>query len=197
MKAIRGTAAALLALLAVTGCSSAPPGDEKSPAASTPLRTETAQPTGVPTLSGATDAAWVQLMTPMNEGAVELLAMATDRSTDPRLRSWAKDLADGHRAELGRMRALLKELGLPSTNVHEGHEMPGMVTPGDLTQARASRGAAFEKVFVVQIREHLEQSARVSRSEVDAGSVATAKKLAAALVEAREGELDGLKDIAT
>lgn len=50
---------------------------------------------------------------------------------------------------------------------------------------------------MVQIREHLEQSARVSRSEVDAGSVATAKKLAAALVEAREGELDGLKDIAT
>ncbi|MCI3225778.1 DUF305 domain-containing protein [Streptomyces sp. NP-1717] len=190
MKAVRGTAAALLALLVVTGCSATPSDDKKPSAASASVR-----PSPVATLSGATDAAWVQLMTPMNEGAVELLTMAAERSTDPRLRSWAKDLAAGHRTELDRMRALLKELGLPSTNVHEGHEMPGMVTPGDLTQARAAEGAAFEKVFVIQIREHLEQSAHVSRSEVDAGSEAAARKLAAALVEARRGELAGLERI--
>ncbi|MFD5894199.1 DUF305 domain-containing protein [Streptomyces sp. NPDC060366] len=190
MKAVRGTAAALLALLVVTGCSATPSVDKKPLAASTPV-----VPSPVGTLSGATDAAWIQLMTPMNEGAVELLTMAADRAADARLRDWANDLATAHRAELGRMRPLLKELGLPSTNVHEGHEMPGMVTPGDLTQARAAEGAAFEKVFVIQIREHLEHSARVSRSEVDAGSEAAAKKLAAALVEARRGELAGLKRI--
>ncbi|MFE3253729.1 DUF305 domain-containing protein [Streptomyces sp. NPDC059209] len=191
MKAVRGTAAALLAaLLVLTGCSADPPADKKRP-------TAPAAPSPSPdgTLSGATDAAWIQLMTPMNEGAVELLTMAADRAADPRLRSWASELAGAHRAELGRMRPLLKELGLPSTNVHEGHEMPGMVTPGDLTQARAAEGAAFDKVFVVQIREHLEHSARVSRSEVDAGSEAAARKLAAALVEARRGELAGLERI--
>ncbi|MEU0524059.1 DUF305 domain-containing protein [Streptomyces niveus] len=191
MKAVRGTAAALLALLVVTGCSATPSDGKKPSAASASVN-----PSPVATLPGATDAAWVQLMTPMNEGAVELLTMAAERSTDPRLRSWAKDLAAAHRTELDRMRALLKELGLPSTNVHEGHEMPGMVTPGDLKQARAAEGAAFEKVFVVQIREHLEQSAHVSRSEVDAGSEASATKLAAVLVEERERELDGLKRIA-
>ncbi|MFE4493920.1 DUF305 domain-containing protein [Streptomyces niveus] len=193
MKAVRGTAAALLVLLAVPGCSAATP-------ASTPVRTSpVSTPAGVPaqTPSGATDAAWLQLMTPMNEGAVELLTMAADRATDPGLRSWAADLAAAHRAELDRMRTLLKQLGLPATNVHEGHEMPGMVTPGDLAQARAAKGAAFEKVVVVQIREHLEHSARVSRSEVDAGSEAAAKKLAASLVEARAAELDALKRVAT
>ncbi|MFB8439141.1 DUF305 domain-containing protein [Streptomyces niveus] len=192
MKAVRGTAAALLVLLAVPGCSAATP-------ASTPVRTSpVSTPAGVPaqTPSGATDAAWLQLMTPMNEGAVELLTMAADRAADPGLRSWAADLAAAHRAELDRMRPLLKQLGLPATNVHEGHEMPGMVTPGDLAQARAAKGAAFEKVVVVQIREHLEHSARVSRSEVDAGSEAAAKKLAASLVEARAAELDALKRVA-
>lgn len=192
MKAVRGTAAALLVLLAVPGCSAATP-------ASTPVRTSpVSTPAGVPvqTPSGATDAAWLQLMTPMNEGAVELLTMAADRATDPGLRSWATDLAASHRAELEQMRPLLRQLGLPATNVHEGHEMPGMVTPGDLAQARAAKGAAFEKVVVVQIREHLEHSARVSRSEVDAGSEAAAKKLAASLVEARAAELDALKHVA-
>lgn len=193
MKAVRGTAAALLVLLAVPGCSAATP-------ASTPVRTSpVGTPAGVPvqTPSGATDAAWLQLMTPMNEGAAELLTMAADRATDPGLRSWATDLAASHRAELEQMRPLLRQLGLPATNVHEGHEMPGMVTPGDLAQARAAKGAAFEKVVVVQIREHLEHSARVSRSEVDAGSEAAAKKLAASLVEARAAELDALKRVAT
>lgn len=196
MKAVRGTAAALLALLAVTGCSttSASTPVRTSPAG-TPVGTSAATPVGTP--SGATDAAWLQLMTPMNEGAVELLTMAADRATDPGLRSWATDLAAAHRAELDRMRPLLRKLGLPATNVHEGHEMPGMVTPGDLAQARAAKGAAFEKVVVVQIREHLEHSARVSRSEIDAGSEAAAKKLAAALVEARADELDALKRVAT
>ncbi|MFD4698406.1 DUF305 domain-containing protein [Streptomyces niveus] len=192
MKAVRGTAAALLVLLAAPSCSGATP-------ASTPLHSSpVSTPAGVPvqTPSGATDAAWLQLMTPMNEGAVELLTMAADRATDPGLRSWATDLAAAHRAELDRMRPLLKQLGLPATNVHEGHEMPGMVTPGDLAKARAAKGAAFEKVVVVQIREHLEHSARVSRSEVDAGSEAAAKKLAASLVEARAAELDALKRVA-
>lgn len=190
MKAVRGTAAALLALLAVTGCSATP---AATPLRSSPVGTPVSTPVSTP--SAATDAAWIQLMTPMNEGAVELLTMAADRSTDPALRSWATGLAAAHRAELDRMRPLLKQLGLPATNVHEGHEMPGMVTPGDLAQARAAEGAAFEKVLVVQIREHLEHSARVSRSEIDAGSEAAAKDLAASLVEAREDELDALKRV--
>ncbi|MFE4609575.1 DUF305 domain-containing protein [Streptomyces niveus] len=193
MKAVRGTAAALLVLLAVPGCSGATP--SSTPVHSSPVSTPANTPVQTP--SGATDAAWLQLMTPMNEGAVELLTMAADRATDPGLRSWATDLAAAHRAELDRMRPLLTQLGLPATNVHEGHEMPGMVTPGDLAQARAAKGAAFEKVVVVQIREHLEHSARVSRSEVDAGSEAAAKKLAASLVEARAAELDALKRVAT
>ncbi|MET9555688.1 DUF305 domain-containing protein [Streptomyces sp. NPDC006645] len=205
MKVVQATAAALVALLVMTGCSAASeqktdPRAKPTPVSTPPSTPSTpaATPTGTPvsTPSGATDAAWIQLMTPMNEGAVELLTMAADRSTDPGLRGWATDLAAAHRAELDRMRPLLKRLGLPATNVHEGHEMPGMVTPGDLAQARAAKGAAFEKVLVVQIREHLEHSARVSRSEVDAGSEAAAKKLAAALVESRADELDALKRVA-
>lgn len=189
MKAVHATAAALVALLVATGCSSTPEPTTDSPAKPTPVSTPSA-------LAHATDVAWLQLMTPMNEGAVELLTMAADRSPDPRVRSWASDMATAHRAELGKMRSLWKKLGLPGTNIHEGHEMPGMVTPGDLTKARTAKGAAFEKLFVTQIREHLEHSARVSSSEVDAGSEAAAKKLAAALVEARRGELDGLERVA-
>lgn len=177
---------ALLALTAATGCSS------------------TTEPTAAPAPSPSasvvqkatpTDAAWVQLMTPMNEKAVALLTLAADRATEPRVRAFANRLRGGQEAELGRLRPLLARMGLPDTDVHAGHAMPGMVTEQDLAAAKAAEGATFDQLFLTRIRDHLRHSAQVSRSEITAGARADAKRLAAALVMAREAalaELEGL-----
>ncbi|MET9927193.1 MULTISPECIES: DUF305 domain-containing protein [unclassified Streptomyces] len=180
------TLPALLALTAATGCSS------------------TTEPTAAPAPSPSasvvqkatpTDAAWVQLMTPMNEKAVALLTLAADRATEPRVRAFASRLRGGQEAELGRLRPLLARMGLPDTDVHAGHAMPGMVTEQDLAAAKAAEGAAFDRLFLARIRDHLRHSAQVSRSEITAGARADAKRLAAVLVTAREAalaELEGL-----
>ncbi|MEW1631821.1 DUF305 domain-containing protein [Streptomyces sp. NPDC089173] len=180
------TLPALLALTAASGCSS------------------TTEPTAAPAPSPSasvvqkatpTDAAWVQLMTPMNEKAVALLTLAADRATEPRARAFASRLRGGQEAELGRLRPLLARMGLPDTDVHAGHAMPGMVTEQDLAAAKAAEGAAFDRLFLARIRDHLRHSAQVSRSEITAGARADAKRLAAVLVTAREAalaELEGL-----
>lgn len=186
MKAARSTAALTLLLL-VAGC--AAPAGANGPAAPAPSAS-------APLASGApadpTDAAWVQLMTPMNEQAVALLSLAAERAGDARVRRWAAGLRTSQNGELARLRPLLARMGLPDTNVHEGHDMPGMVTVGDLAQARRVNGDAFDRFLVARIREHLRQSARVSRSEAGAGTRPDAKRLAAALVSARRTELAGL-----
>ncbi|MEW2188880.1 DUF305 domain-containing protein [Streptomyces microflavus] len=184
---------ALLGLTASAGCSTT---SEPAPAAS-PVRTAAApSPTASPSASSTpTDAAWAQLMTPMNEKALALLTLAADRATEPRLRAFATRLHSGQEAELGRLRPLLARMGLPDTDVHAGHDMPGMVTETDLEAARAAEGAAFDRLFLTGIRDHLRHSAQVSRSEITAGARADAKQLAAALVTAREAaltELEGL-----
>lgn len=129
---------ALLALTASAGCSTA---TEPAPAAS-PVHT--AAPPSTTASSSAsttpTDAAWAQLMTPMNEKALALLTLAADRATVPRLRAFATRLHSGQEAELGRLRPLLARMGLPDTDVHAGHDMPGMVTEADLEAARAAEG---------------------------------------------------------
>ncbi|MFF2719834.1 DUF305 domain-containing protein [Streptomyces sp. NPDC058011] len=180
------TLPALLTLTAATGCSS------------------TTEPTAAPAPSPSasvvqkatpTDAAWVQLMTPMNEKAVALLTLAADRATEPRVRAFASRLRGGQEAELGRLRPLLARMGLPDTDVHAGHAMPGMVTEQDLAAAKAAEGAAFDRLFLARIRDHLRHSAQVSRSEITTGARADAKRLAAVLVTAREAalaELEGL-----
>lgn len=184
---------ALLGLTASAGCSTT---TEPAPAAS-PVRTAAApSPTASPSASSTpTDAAWAQLMTPMNEKALALLTLAADRATEPRLRAFATRLQSGQEAELGRLRPLLARMGLPDTDVHAGHDMPGMVTEADLEAARAAEGGAFDRLFLTGIRDHLRHSAQVSRSEITAGARADAKQLAADLVTAREAaltELEGL-----
>ncbi|MFF8962432.1 DUF305 domain-containing protein [Streptomyces globisporus] len=187
----RAAALVLLGALALGGTAGC------SPAADSAPRTAQARkspPAGAPTVtSTATDVGWVQLMTPMNQQAVKLLALAAERAAEPRVRDFAVRLRTGQEAELVRLRALLTRMGLPGTDVHAGHDMPGMVTVRDLEAARAAEGPAFDRLVLVQIRDHLRQSAQVSRSEITSGGRADARELAAALVTARETSLAELE----
>ncbi|MBK3556487.1 DUF305 domain-containing protein [Streptomyces sp. MBT56] len=189
----RAAALVLLGALALGGTAGC------SPAADSAPRTAQARkspPAGTPTATSAstsTDVGWVQLMTPMNQQAVKLLALAAERAAEPRVRDFAGRLRTGQEAELVRLRALLNRMGLPGTDVHAGHDMPGMVTVRDLEAARAAEGPAFDRLVLVQIRDHLRQSAQVSRSEITSGGRADARELAAALVTARETSLAELE----
>ncbi|MDX3610689.1 DUF305 domain-containing protein, partial [Streptomyces sp. FL06-04B] len=58
---------------------------------------------------------------------------------------------------------------------------------------RAAEGPSFDRLVLAQIRDHLRQSAQVSRSEITSGGRADARKLAAALVTARERSLAELE----
>ncbi|MFD6658040.1 DUF305 domain-containing protein [Streptomyces parvus] len=177
-----------LALGGAAGCSTAADSAPRTP------QEQESSPTRTPTsASTATDVGWVQLMTPMNQQAVKLLTLAAARAAEPRVRDFAVRLRTGQEAELNRLRALLTRMGLPGTDVHAGHDMPGMVTVRDLEAARAAEGPAFDRLVLVRIRDHLRQSAQVSRSEITSGRRADARELAAALVTAREASLAELE----
>ncbi|MFI7325829.1 DUF305 domain-containing protein [Streptomyces rubiginosohelvolus] len=191
----RIAALVLLGTLAVGGTAGCSPAAESAPrTAQAPESSPTGTPAATsPSTSTATDVGWVQLMTPMNQQAVKLLALAADRAAEPRVRDFAVRLRTGQEAELVRLRSLLTRMGLPGTDVHAGHDMPGMVTVRDLDAARAAEGPAFDRLVLVQIRDHLRQSAQVSRSEITSGGRADARELAAALVTARETSLAELE----
>ncbi|RDL07576.1 uncharacterized protein (DUF305 family) [Streptomyces sp. HB202] len=187
----RATGLVLLGALVLGGTADCSPTADSAPRTA---QARKSPPAGAPTVtSTATDVGWVQLMTPMNQQAVKLLALAAERAAEPRVRDFAERLRTGQEAELVRLRALLTRMGLPGTDVHAGHDMPGMVTVRDLEAARAAEGPAFDRLVLVQIRDHLRQSAQVSRSEITSGGRADARELAAALVTARETSLAELE----
>ncbi|WP_249713863.1 DUF305 domain-containing protein [Rhizomonospora bruguierae] len=139
---------------------------------------------------GATDVAWLQLMIPMDEQALALLDLVPSRTTDRAAAEVAARIGAGHRAELADLRALRDRAGLPDTNVHAGHDLPGMVTPAELAEIGRHRGSAFVTRFTSTLLEHLDQGVLVCAGERDAGTDPATKALAAAAQNRRRADLD-------
>ncbi|TDQ01540.1 uncharacterized protein (DUF305 family) [Labedaea rhizosphaerae] len=141
----------------------------------------------------ATDTAWLQLMIPMTEHMADALALAADHSDDPGLRGLAAAVLIEHRAELDRLRALRVAAGLPDTDVHAGHRMPGMVTAADLIVLRADHGAEFDRHLRPLLDEHLAQSGVLATGELANGQQQGVKSLARAIERNRSQERERLR----
>ncbi|GAA5040872.1 uncharacterized protein (DUF305 family) [Thermocatellispora tengchongensis] len=158
--------------------------------------TATAAPATAPGGFNATDVAWLQLMIPMDERVLPLLDLGAGRGHDPAVRRLAARFRHAHLAELARLREALGRTGLPPSGEHEGHDMPGMVTAAGLAELKAATGPAFDRLFAGHLREHLDRSAAVARSEQAAGADPATRALAAAVERSRTTQralLDALR----
>ncbi|MBI0293420.1 DUF305 domain-containing protein [Streptomyces sp. PRKS01-29] len=184
--ALRAVSVAVLAALLAAGCGEGggkPSGEARS--------TSSARRPGPPAPSGqatsgtfnSSDIGWLQLMIAMDDQAVLLLGLVPGHSADAGVVKWAQPVAAAWRGERVRLRKLLVRAGVPDTNPHEGHDMPGMVTGGELHTIKRAKGAAFDALFLAAMREHLDQAARIARSERSAGADPAARKLAAGVEE--------------
>lgn len=145
-----------------------------------------------PPAFNATDVAWIQLMIPMDEQLVGVLGLAAARSDDPAVRRLAADLIAGHRSELAQLVALRSRAGAPTANVHEGHDMPGMMTLAEITALGKLRGPAFDRVLRAEVSDHLNQSLVVTRGVKSAGQEAGVKELASAIEQSRVAQVSRL-----
>jgi uncharacterized protein (DUF305 family) len=139
-----------------------------------------------------TDTAWLQLMIPMNERVLPVLDLAARDGSIAAVRKLGEELAAAHREELTHLRDLRSRAGVPDVNVHEGHDMPGMPTAAQLDALRAARGERFDRLFVAYVRAHLDQSLKVTRGELTAGTDPRALSAAEALADTRTAQLRSL-----
>ncbi|WP_330464285.1 DUF305 domain-containing protein [Micromonospora zamorensis] len=157
-----------------------------------------ALPTGpAPTASvvlNSTDDAFIQLLIPMNEGALALIDHVDSRSAgaDPSLRAVLNDLRAAHQAELRDLRGLLAAGNVPEQNIHEGHQMPGMVTDASLAELRAAPHTEVPSRAAALVRAHLAQTVVLCRGEQTAGGSPELKALAGRIQQARAAELSAL-----
>jgi hypothetical protein len=119
--------------------------------------------------------------------------MVDARAADPAVRKLAAPLSAGHRVELAELVKLRTRAGAPITNMHEGHDLPGMMTEPEVVTLGRTRGPAFDQLLETNLREHLEQSIVVARSIRTAGHEPGVKALAASIEVSRAAQLKLLK----
>ncbi|MEU4551898.1 DUF305 domain-containing protein [Micromonospora violae] len=146
-----------------------------------PPATVASTPTGTAGSFNPTDIAWLQLTVAMIERLLPVLDLVPARTTDPAWRRTAARVAATQRADLDRAHRLLAEAGAPTTNPHEGHDMPGMVTAEQLAALRSATGASFHRLLAGHLRAHLTQSVRIAASEQQNGVQPATVALAAAV----------------
>jgi uncharacterized protein (DUF305 family) len=142
-----------------------------------------------------TDTAWLQLAIAMDERVLDMLDLVPARTKDAALGDLARRLATEHRDELARLHALHARSGGPTTNPHEGHDMPGMATGQTVTALERATGTDADHIFTTAMRAHIDQSIRLAQAEQKSGTEPEAKALAAAIERTRtdqRGRLDAL-----
>ncbi|GAA2847346.1 hypothetical protein Acy02nite_03370 [Actinoplanes cyaneus] len=143
---------------------------------------------------GGTDLAWIEITIAMDEELLPLLDLTPANGSSAQ----AKDLSAQVKAfttdELGTLRQLHDEAGLPAENPHKGMPMPGMVTPAVLASAKALTGKAFDEMLTTTVREHLEQGQKLAVSEQSSGTETRTKELAARIVETRKATLKNMPE---
>ncbi|MEU8152222.1 DUF305 domain-containing protein [Micromonospora sp. NPDC048986] len=164
----------------------------QAPAAPSVAASSAAAVPAVPVVLNGTDDAFIQLLIPMNEGALALIDQLDTRPVDPSLRTLLGEVRKAHQAELRDLRGLLAAGNTAELNIHEGHQMPGMVTEASLAELRATSDAEVSSRAAGLIRAHLAQTVVLCRGEQTAGGSPEVTALAGRIQQARAAELNVL-----
>ncbi|MEU7001137.1 DUF305 domain-containing protein [Nonomuraea sp. NPDC046570] len=186
-------AAIAASALVLTACSD----DGKSMAAHEGM-TAGASPTSAPASSAVfndADVMFAQMMIPHHEQAVEMADLAATRAADPEVKELAEKIKEAQDPEIATMESWLREWGKPVPTGGMGHDMPGIMSEGDMKKLEAAKGTEFDKQFVTMMIAHHEGAIDMARTEEAKGVNPEAKALAKTIVTTQQAEIDQMEQI--
>ena len=208
----------LLVALLLTACS----GGRTAPAAPVPVEPEPTQPAPAgaatqadpATLAAAAradslrasfsqaDVDFVTHMIPHHAQALVMARMVPERTDNGELRVLAARIISAQNDEIAIMQEWLRERGQPVPDpehaMHGGHhmEMPGMLTPEQLTRLGAARGIEFDRLFLEFMIQHHEGARSMVRDLINQPGAAQGDaifKIASEINVDQETEIDRMR----
>jgi len=147
----------------------------------------------------ADDVAFATNMIPHHRQAVELAALAPDRSSNPRLVALANQISAAQQPEINVMKVFLVQWNEnPDTNSgHAGHggTMVGMVDPATMTKLQSLDGAEFDTLWLQSMLSHHQGAVEMAKAEIANGDNVDAKTLANNIVTTQEAEIGQMKQM--
>lgn len=155
------------------------------------------------------DVMFAQMMIPHHEQALEMAELADGRAADTEIKSLVTDIEKAQGPEIQTLKSWLKSWGKRASTEkdmpgmdhgssdmgHGGSGMSGMMSEEDMQKLEAAKGTAFDRMFAQMMIEHHQGAITMAKDEQKNGRNATAKKLAADVVESQSAEVQKFKKI--
>lgn len=209
-------------VLPVSGCtgSDRPTAPAAAPGSDSPGGTTTLQP-GAPGEPAATvapgdvppdaewnhsDVAFVQMMIPHHEQAIEMAGLARTRAGSPRVKALARRISGAQGPEIITLAAWLQERDIEVPRAGEdaeeydhgqhGHtEMAGMLTTAQMEQLAGARGRRFDRLFLTGMIAHHTGAVQMAESVGTDGSDVQVMEIAADVAAGQSAEIQRMRDL--
>jgi uncharacterized protein (DUF305 family) len=162
-------------------------------------QTDTPVITGQPAGYNADDVAFATNMIQHHKQAIELSALAPDRSTNPQLIALANQISAAQQPEVNVMKVFLVQWNEnPDANSgHAGHgdAMQGMVDAATMSKLESLKGAEFDKLWLESMISHHQGAIEMAKAEIANGDNADAKSMAQNIVTTQEAEVGQMKQM--
>jgi uncharacterized protein (DUF305 family) len=185
---------AVAAALFLVSCSSAP-----SDAPTDHQNTDEPVITGEPAGFNADDVAFATNMIPHHQQAVDLSALAPERSTDPELLELAARISAAQQPEIETLKVFLVQWkeNTDTGSGHGGHgaTMQGMVDEATMTRLESLSGAEFDTLWLESMISHHQGAIEMAKAEIANGENVDAKRLAQTIIDTQQAEIGQMKQM--
>lgn len=192
-KNLVGTALAVLTTgLVLAGCGNTDSGGHGATHTTTTAATTSASAAPSGDRNDA-DITFAQGMIPHHEGAIEMSKLAQGRTSNPKVLDLAARIEKAQDPEIKTMTAWLAAWGAPpASGEHDGHgsSAAGMMTAEEMEKLKQAKDADFDKLFLEGMVKHHQGAIDMSKTELQQGVNADAKKLAQQIIDAQQKEID-------
>jgi uncharacterized protein (DUF305 family) len=139
------------------------------------------------------DVAFVQVMIPHHQQAIEMAGPIDGRTDRPELTKLARDVTSTQRAEVSRMQGWLQAWGKLASGMgemdHGASPMPGMMGQAEMDELMGLQGTRFDLAFLGMMTRHHQGAIEMATTELGAGSLGEVKQLAQQIITAQQREI--------
>lgn len=145
------------------------------------------------------DVAFAQGMIPHHEQAVEMAALAAERTESDGVRDLASRIEAGQDPEIEVMRRWLEGWDEPvdgaGMEMGEGAEMDGMMSDDDIQALEDAEGAEFDGLFLEMMVEHHRGAVRMAETALVEGESPDALELAQEVIDTQTAEIEEIEEM--
>lgn len=144
------------------------------------------------------DVTFAEGMIPHHSQAIDMAALAADRTQNPAVLDLAARIQAAQGPEIELMRGWLQAWGhdeMPGDIQGMDHDMSGMMSVDDMTGLQAATGIEFDRLFARMMIEHHQGAIDMAQAVSADGADPAVRGLAEAIIVAQSAEITEIQDL--